>query len=93
MGPRPRELFFPSRGIFLLTGINRAFIFINMKDKPYMTLTEAAEHLGLTRQRVHVFIQDGRLKVVNRIGGLKVILLDRAEVKRFKRERDKKAKK
>ena len=77
-------------GIFLLTGINGVFIFINMQDKPYMTLTEAAELLGLTRQRVHVFIKDGRLGVVNRVGGHKLILLDRAQVKRFKKEREKK---
>lgn len=65
---------------------------INM-SKPYMTLTEAADFLGLSRQRVHTFIKDGRLKVVNKIGGLKVILFDRAQVERFKREREKKAKK
>lgn len=65
------------------------FILINMKDKPYMTLTEAAELLGLTRQRVHAFIKDGRLGVVNRVGGHKLILLDRAQVKRLKKERDK----
>lgn len=55
-----------------------------------MTLTEAAEYLGVSRQRTHVLIKEGRLEVVNTIGGHKLILLDRAQVKRFKREREKK---
>ncbi|MDA2916065.1 helix-turn-helix domain-containing protein [Nitrospinae bacterium AH_259_B05_G02_I21] len=64
-----------------------------MKTKPYMTLTEAAEYLDVSRQRVHAIIKDGRLEVVNKIGGHKMILLDRAQVERFKRERDKRGKK
>ncbi len=76
-----------------MTSINGGFILINMKERPYMTLTEAAERLGVSRQRVYAIIKDGRLDVVNRIGGLKMILLDRAQVEQLKRKRDKKAKK
>ena len=76
-----------------MTSINGGFILINMKERPYMTLTEAAERLGVSRQRVYAIIKDGRLDVVNRIGGLKMILLDRAQVERFKKEREKRARK
>ncbi len=75
-----------------MTSINGGFILINMKERPYMTLTEAAERLGVSRQRVYAIIKDGRLDVVNRIGGLKMILLDRAQVEQLKRKRDKRAK-
>ncbi len=57
-----------------------------------VTPSEAGKILGVSRQRVDVFISEGRLKVVDRVGPQKMRLLERAEVERFKRERKKKAK-
>lgn len=58
-----------------------------------VTPSEAGKILGVSRQRVDVFISEGRLKVVDRVGPQRMRLLNRSEVMRFKRERDKKAKK
>lgn len=85
----PGGYFFQIEGTLWLTNINERFIFITMKEKPYMTLTEAAELLAVTRQRVHAIIREGRLEVIDTIGGHRLILLDRKQVERLKRERDK----
>ena len=55
-----------------------------------VTVTEAAETLGVTRERVQQFIMDGRLRVAARVGrsgagGRGVILLRATEVERFGR--------
>ena len=67
-------------------------------DKPVVpegqiTPGEAAEILGVSRQRVDQFIREGLLAVVDTVGHQKIRLLDRAQVERFKREREKKARK
>lgn len=54
-----------------------------------VTPGEAAEILGVSRQRVDVLINEGRLTVVDTVGAQKIRLLSRSEVMRFKRERDK----
>ena len=64
-----------------------------MKAKGYITPSEAAKILGISRQRVDVLISDGRLTVVDTVGAQKIRLLDRKAVQRFKKEREKKAKK
>ena len=58
-----------------------------------VTPSEAGKILGVSRQRVDVFINEGRLKVIDRVGPQKMRLLDRAQVKRFKKAREKKGKK
>ena len=58
-----------------------------------VTPSEAGNILGVSRQRVDVFINEGRLKVIDRVGPQKMRLLDRAQVKRFKKAREKKGKK
>ncbi len=63
-----------------------------MKPKGYITPSEAAKILGISRQRVDVLISDGRLTVVDRVGPQKIRLLDRKTVQQFKKEREKKAK-
>ena len=64
-----------------------------MKAKRYITPSEAAKIIGISRQRVDVLISDGRLTVVERVGPQKIRLLDRKAVKQFKKAREKKAKK
>ena len=56
-----------------------------------VTPSEAGKILGVSRQRVDEFINEGRLKVVDRVGPQRMRLLNRSEVMRFKKERDKKA--
>lgn len=63
-----------------------------MKAKGYITPSEAAKIIGISRQRVDVLISDGRLTVVDRVGPQKIRLLDRKAVQRFKKEREKKGK-
>ncbi len=58
-----------------------------------VTPSEAGKILGVSRQRVDVFINEGRLRIVYRVGPQKMRLLDRAQVERFKKEREKKARK
>ncbi len=58
-----------------------------------VTPSEAGKILGVSRQRVDVFINEGRLKVIDRVGPQKMRLLDRAQVERFKKEREKRARK
>lgn len=50
-----------------------------------VTVADAAEILGVSRQRVRQFIDDGRLAVASRHP--KLLLLDGASLKRFLRER------
>ena len=55
-----------------------------------VTVTEAGEMLGVTRERVQQFIAEGRLRVVARVGrsgagGHGLILLRETEVERFGR--------
>ena len=65
-----------------------------MQDvRDLVTPQEAADLLGVSRARVHQLIEAGRLEVVARLGGKKTRLLDHKAVQRFKKEREKKAKK
>ena len=49
-------------------------------ESEYITVPQAAEHLGVTRARVHQFIREGRLKVI-RPG--REYVIGRAEFERF----------
>lgn len=54
--------------------------------KKLLSTGEAARRIGVSRERVHYLIQEGRLSVVATVGfGRR--LLDAEEVKRFVRER------
>ena len=64
-----------------------------MVPEGQITPGEAAEILGVSRQRVDQFIRKGLLAVVDTVGPQKIRLLDRAQVERFKKEREKKPKK
>ena len=64
-----------------------------MVPEGQITPGEAAEILGVSRQRVDQFIREGLLAVVDTIGPQKIRLLDRGQVERFKKEREKKDKK
>ena len=46
-----------------------------------LTVTESAEHIGVTPRRVYRLIQDGRLRCVRK--GPRTILLRPSDVKRF----------
>ena len=63
---------------------------ISMVPAGKVTAGEAAKIIGVSRQRVDVLINEGRLTVVGTVGAQKIRLLDRAQVKRFKKEREKK---
>ena len=58
-----------------------------------ITPGDAAKILGVSRQRVDVLINEGRLTVLDTVGPQKIRLLDRAQVERFKKEKEKKGKK
>ncbi len=51
----------------------------------YLSLTQAAELLGVSRQRVHQLIQRGDIHA-DRLGH--TLMLRRDEVERFRQERD-----
>jgi len=61
-----------------------------MKRTGLITATEAAQILGVSRQHVDRLIRNGQLPVVDIVGTQKFRLLDRAQVERFKKEREKK---
>ena len=61
-----------------------------MKRTGLITATEAAQILGVSRQHVDRLIRNGQLPVVDIVGTQKIRLLDRAQVERFKKEREKK---
>ncbi len=61
-----------------------------MKRTGLITATEAAQILGVSRQQVDRLIKNGQLPVVDIVGTQKIRLLDRAQVERFKKEREKK---
>ncbi len=65
-----------------------------MQDiKDLITPQEAADILGVSRSRVDQLIETDRLQVVARLGGKRTRLLDRRAILRFKKEREKKARK
>ena len=53
-----------------------------MNPRDYITTAQAAEMLGVTRQRFHDFVKEGRIKCV-RFGHTRIILKD--DVKNFKK--------
>jgi len=64
-----------------------------MKRTGLITATQAAQILGVSRQHVDRLIKNGQLPVVDIVGTQKIRLLDRAQVERFKKEREKKPRK
>ena len=64
-----------------------------MVPEGQITPGQAAEILDVSRQYVDVLINEGWLTVVDTVGAQKIRLLDRAQVERLKKKRDKKAKK
>ncbi len=57
-----------------------------MEYTPYISVQEAAELLGISRQRVDQLIQDGRLSVAYRAGRDR--LLERETVLQLKKTRE-----
>ena len=61
----------------------------NTKDPMFATTGEAAKYLGVSRQRVHQFIQDGTLRTLNQdldtSDSKNLSLLERAELFAFSR--------
>jgi excisionase family DNA binding protein len=51
----------------------------------YMTMTQFADEVGISRQAVHKAINKGRIKKVERIG--EIILIHKSEVTKFKKAR------
>jgi predicted DNA-binding protein (UPF0251 family) len=69
--------------------MHRRVLFRPVKRPEGYTLTEAAEILGLSRQRVHALVKTGRLKVkgIERVPGRGRLILDRGSVSRELRRR------
>ena len=54
-----------------------------------ITPSEAAIILGVSRERVHQMINEGKLSVVQTVGLQKIKLLSKAKVKRLQKAREK----
>jgi len=60
-----------------------------MGKQSLITPSEAALILGVSRMRVHQMIREGKISVVHTVGAQKIKLLDKAEVKRLQKMREK----
>jgi len=60
-----------------------------MGKQVLITPSEAALILGVSRVRVHQLIREGKITVVHTVGPQKIKLLDKADIKRLKKMREK----